>query len=104
MNTETTLPKKNYLLKFDLINLERSPLTANVLRSGNIDIIDENDVKIVTLNLDELNYFFDGELTLIDFSDKSWNYLQLPSEMRIKKSEIEVINIQIKKLCRSYQK
>jgi hypothetical protein len=99
-----TLPKKNYLLKFDLINLEYSPLTANVLRSGNIDIIDENDVKIVTLNLDELNYFFDGELTLIDFSDKSWNYLQLPNEMRIKKSEIEAINIQIKKLCRSYQK
>jgi len=104
MITEKTPQKKNYLLKFDIINTERSSLTANVLRNGNIDIIDENEVKIVTLNLDELNYFFNGELTLLDFSDKKWNYFQLPDGMRILKSEIEAINLQIKKLCRNYQK
>lgn len=104
MITEVTPQKKNYLLKFDIINTERSPLTANVLRNGNIDIIDEESVKIVTLNLDELNYFFDGELTLTDFSEKKWNYLQLPEGMRIRKSEIEAINLQIKKLCLNYQK
>jgi len=73
---------KNTNRSIDLVNSE-GPILKLIKSNNRFTVTDEWQVKVATLTRDEILQFIEGDLTIIDSHNQSWEYPNISTGMKL---------------------